>query len=61
MIDFSLYLRSNHQNNHIGDSPDSEIEYDNMSTVLDQKNYVEELNRHLKLVVLVVLVRFFDS
>lgn len=51
VIDFSLYLRSNHQNNNIvGDTPDSDVEYDNMSTVLDQKNYIEELNRHLKLV-----------
>lgn len=44
MIDFSLYLRSSHQ--MTGDSNDTSD--DNMSTVLDQKNYIEELNRHLK-------------
>lgn len=46
VIDFSLYLRNS---NHIpGESPDDELENDNMTTVLDQKNYIEELNRHLK-------------
>lgn len=46
VIDFSLYLRNS---NHIpGESPDEELENDNMTTVLDQKNYIEELNRHLK-------------
>lgn len=48
VIDFSLYLRSNYQNHNVAETPDSEVEYDNMSTVLDQKNYIEELNRHLK-------------
>ncbi|XP_011302042.1 RUN and FYVE domain-containing protein 2 isoform X2 [Fopius arisanus] len=49
VIDFSLYLRNS---NHIpGDSLDEELENDNMTTVLDQKNYIEELNRHLNATV----------
>ncbi|XP_074114424.1 RUN and FYVE domain-containing protein 2 isoform X1 [Cotesia typhae] len=49
VIDFSLYLRNS---NHIpGDSPDEELANDNMTTVLDQKNYIEELNRHLNATV----------
>lgn len=47
VIDFSLYLRSSTKN-----SPDDdqvgEILTGNMTAVLDQKNYIEELNRHLK-------------
>lgn len=58
VIDFSLYLRSSSLA-----SPDEEQQQQlaalahsqamatgggNMSTVLDQKNYIEELNRHLK-------------
>ncbi|XP_066591589.1 protein RUFY3-like isoform X9 [Prorops nasuta] len=47
VIDFSLYLRNS---SHIhGDSPDDEL--DHMTTVLDQKNYIEELNRHLNATV----------
>lgn len=53
VIDFSLYLRTSSRA-----SPDDEnvqvtaIEgpAGNMSAVLDQKNYIEELNRHLKYV-----------
>ncbi|XP_012288982.1 RUN and FYVE domain-containing protein 2 isoform X3 [Orussus abietinus] len=49
VIDFSLYLRNS---NHVpGESPDDELESDNMTTVLDQKNYIEELNRHLNATV----------
>nr|XP_012144175.1 PREDICTED: RUN and FYVE domain-containing protein 2 isoform X1 [Megachile rotundata] len=49
VIDFSIYLRNS---NHIpGESPDDELENDNMTTVLDQKNYIEELNRHLNATV----------
>ncbi|KOC63972.1 Protein RUFY3 [Habropoda laboriosa] len=49
VIDFSLYLRNS---NHIpGESPGDELENDNMTTVLDQKNYIEELNRHLNATV----------
>lgn len=44
VIDFSLYLR-----NAGGEaSPDDSPEQTDMTTVLDQKNYIEELNRHLK-------------
>lgn len=51
VIDFSLYLRSSSRT-----SPDDEIQQaaidggaaGNMNAVLDQKNYIEELNRHLK-------------
>lgn len=51
VIDFSLYLRTSSRT-----SPDDEniplaaIEgpAGNMTAVLDQKNYIEELNRHLK-------------
>lgn len=46
VIDFSLYLRSSSRS-----SPEEEqpaIEGGNMTAVLDQKNYIEELNRHLK-------------
>ena len=47
VIDFSLYLRSSSRS-----SPEDEqqpaIEGGNMTAVLDQKNYIEELNRHLK-------------
>lgn len=45
VIDFSLYLRSS---THISTDPNNEEQGDNMTTVLDQKNYIEELNRHLK-------------
>nr|CAG4646952.1 EOG090X043H [Megafenestra aurita] len=45
VIDFSLYLRTGGNNtvNAVNDSVDSS----SMTAVLDQKNYVEELNRHL--------------
>lgn len=35
-----------------GEPIDEQQNDDNMITVLDQKNYIEELNRHLKLVVI---------
>jgi len=44
VIDFSLYLRSSRSS----DSVDEDAEPSNMDSVLDQKNYIEELNRHLK-------------
>uniref|UniRef100_A0A1B6KN59 RUN domain-containing protein n=1 Tax=Graphocephala atropunctata TaxID=36148 RepID=A0A1B6KN59_9HEMI len=50
VIDFSLYLRSTHHLSS-GDSPEDELDTDNMTTVLDQKNYIEELNRHLNATV----------
>nr|CAG4645452.1 EOG090X043H [Lynceus sp. MCZ IZ 141354] len=43
VIDFSLYLRTGSQLAETQDSVDSA----SMNAVLDQKNYVEELNRHL--------------
>ncbi|XP_048763277.1 RUN and FYVE domain-containing protein 2-like isoform X4 [Ostrea edulis] len=50
VIDFSLYL-----NNRINDdmSPDNESPEtkNKMATILDQKNYLEELNRHLNATV----------
>ena len=51
VIDFSLYLRTKREmvedSNSLRSDPETETET-NMSTVLDQKNYIEELNRHLK-------------
>ncbi|KAF2901020.1 hypothetical protein ILUMI_05160 [Ignelater luminosus] len=49
VIDFSLYLRSSHQ--MTGEPIDEQQNDDNMTTVLDQKNYIEELNRHLNATV----------
>lgn len=48
VIDFSLYLR----NTGADPSPDDSLEQTDMTTVLDQKNYIEELNRHLKCVTI---------
>ncbi|KAG8232606.1 hypothetical protein J437_LFUL010728, partial [Ladona fulva] len=61
VIDFSLYLRSSHHlvggdngdcsgkgENEDGNGEDGE---NHMTTVLDQKNYIEELNRHLNATV----------
>lgn len=45
VIDFSLYLRSG-SHNAISTSNET-VEESSMTAVLDQKNYVEELNRHL--------------
>ena len=43
VIDFSLYLRSNKDSNSESVPDDG-----SMTAVLDQKHYIEELNRHLK-------------
>ncbi|XP_074025513.1 RUN and FYVE domain-containing protein 2 isoform X1 [Leptinotarsa decemlineata] len=49
VIDFSLYLRSS---SHVSnESSNGEEQGDPMTTVLDQKNYIEELNRHLNATV----------
>lgn len=57
VIDFSLYLRSSSRNspdddNNGGNGTVNAIEGTTatgaMTAVLDQKNYIEELNRHLK-------------
>lgn len=47
VIDFSLYLRSSTKNSPEDDLVEDELS-GNMTAVLDQKNYIEELNRHLK-------------
>nr|CAI5865387.1 unnamed protein product [Callosobruchus analis] len=48
VIDFSLYLRSS---NTISSDSSNEEQGNPMTTVLDQKNYIEELNRHLNATV----------
>lgn len=54
VIDFSLYLRSSSraipddESNHNSNVAMIEGSGNTMTTVLDQKNYIEELNRHLK-------------
>lgn len=49
IIDFSLYLRSSSRTSPEEDA-NTTLDGGNgaMSAVLDQKNYIEELNRHLK-------------
>ncbi len=51
VIDFSLYLRSKRDVGNEDELPDDGLEESDrrreISTILDQKNYVEELNRHL--------------
>ncbi|XP_076459942.1 protein RUFY3-like [Babylonia areolata] len=52
LIDFSLYMRDsafNGSNNE--DGGDHEEGNSKMATILDQKNYLEELNRHLNATV----------
>lgn len=51
IIDFSLYLRSTAKTSLEIDSDDTaseELNSEQMTVMLDQKNYIEELNRHLK-------------
>lgn len=53
VIDFSLYLRTSSRTSPEEESATLaaiESTAGNMSAVLDQKNYIEELNRHLKFV-----------
>ena len=50
VIDFSLYLRSG-SSGLVENVPADSVETKSMTAVLDQKNYVEELNRHLSWVV----------
>ncbi|XP_077504435.1 RUN and FYVE domain-containing protein 2 isoform X5 [Amblyomma americanum] len=47
VIDFGLYLRENAHT----DSSEEGVEPASMTAVLDQKNYIEELNRHLNATV----------
>ncbi|XP_065371420.1 protein RUFY3 isoform X5 [Calliphora vicina] len=56
VIDFSLYLRSSSRNNDNDNDEECNQTTDangqgNMIAVLDQKNYIEELNRHLNATV----------
>ncbi|XP_065568670.1 RUN and FYVE domain-containing protein 1-like isoform X2 [Artemia franciscana] len=46
VIDFSLYFRDTDQENPVNEDS-SNAENTNVAAVLDQKNYLEELNRHL--------------
>ena len=52
MIDLSLYLRTKFDGEVASPKRDSVVTQDedakNMSAVLDQKSYIEELNRNLK-------------
>lgn len=48
VIDFSLYLRSSTRGSPDEDHHRPVPTPGNMTAVLDQKNYIEELNRHLK-------------
>ena len=51
MIDFSLYLRNNKEAGVTSpNDPASTVASNStdIAAVLDQKNYIEELNRHLK-------------
>lgn len=53
VIDFSLYLRTSSRASPDDENvqvPALEGPAGNMTAVLDQKNYIEELNRHLKYV-----------
>lgn len=51
IIDFSLYLRTSSRASPEDDAQNSLEGNGTMTAVLDQKNYIEELNRHLKYVV----------
>ncbi|XP_037941019.1 protein RUFY3 isoform X2 [Teleopsis dalmanni] len=54
VIDFSLYLRSSSRSNDNEDDVNQALDTNgqgNMIAVLDQKNYIEELNRHLNATV----------
>ncbi|KAJ8724451.1 hypothetical protein PYW08_015925 [Mythimna loreyi] len=53
VIDFSLYLRGSSSSNDLAGNGngDSEPKQRHINTMLDQKNYIEELNRHLNATV----------
>lgn len=62
VIDFSLYLRSSSRNSQDDETGQTNIENsDNMNAVLDQKNYIEELNRHLKYVSQIFQLNRFEQ
>ena len=50
VIDFSLYLRSKEGTspNDLAASNSTASTSTDIAAILDQKNYIEELNRHLK-------------
>ncbi|XP_028030157.1 RUN and FYVE domain-containing protein 2 isoform X2 [Bombyx mandarina] len=54
VIDFSLYLRGSNSSNDIAgneNNSNNEPKQRHINTMLDQKNYIEELNRHLNATV----------
>ncbi|XP_053605418.1 RUN and FYVE domain-containing protein 2 isoform X2 [Plodia interpunctella] len=54
VIDFSLYLRGSNSSTDIagnGNNSNNETKQRHINTMLDQKNYIEELNRHLNATV----------
>ncbi|VVC87436.1 unnamed protein product [Leptidea sinapis] len=54
VIDFSLYLRGSNSSNDLannGSNGNNEPKQRHINTMLDQKNYIEELNRHLNATV----------
>lgn len=53
VIDFSLYLRGSNSSNDLAGNGngDAEPKQRHINTMLDQKNYIEELNRHLNATV----------
>ncbi|RVE47575.1 hypothetical protein evm_007773 [Chilo suppressalis] len=54
VIDFSLYLRGSNSSNDLssnGNNSNNEPKQRHINTMLDQKNYIEELNRHLNATV----------
>ena len=55
VMDLTAYLKSQHESTFSDIPPDSP----DMDIVLDQKNYVEELNRHLKSVFKVLSFTYY--
>ncbi|XP_049870652.1 RUN and FYVE domain-containing protein 2 isoform X2 [Pectinophora gossypiella] len=54
VIDFSLYLRGSNSSHDLassGNNANTEPKQRHINTMLDQKNYIEELNRHLNATV----------
>lgn len=51
VIDFSLYLKNSNKSDSFDGENEQSTEQPNMMALLDQKNYIEELNRHLNATV----------
>ncbi|KAL8587508.1 hypothetical protein ACOMHN_000914 [Nucella lapillus] len=51
LIDFSLYMKDSAFNGSGNEDGEHEEGHSKMATILDQKNYLEELNRHLNATV----------